>query len=82
MRYYLMFSALLLLIMAPTVYAMEVDVQGVGKADITADVVTVQAMAKNEALKMPYSWRWSAPSVQTLPCRKTYPGRCRASSNN
>lgn len=39
------------LIIAHRANALEVDVQGIGRAVITADIVSVQAMAKNEALE-------------------------------
>lgn len=46
----ILFSFLILVLSAPA-FALEIDVQGVGRVEITSDVVTVQAQAKTQALE-------------------------------
>lgn len=51
MKNMIFYAVFMLMTVTSTAFALEIDVQGSGKAEITADIVTVQSMAKNEALQ-------------------------------
>lgn len=51
MKKLIVYMIVMVLMMTVNAFALEIDVQGVGKTEITADVVTVQATAKNEAIQ-------------------------------